>query len=367
VKYAFLILLLASNLFGATVVLMPLDNVSGEQAVPVDLQPLIVKEVEAKGWHVAGGEDIEALLEQQRVRYLDSLDKNVRDSILAKSGASAILMVTVYKFAQSRNSTVALSGHLIDSDGTITWADIAGVAASDTERALGFGRKDDVVDIAAQAVNDLMREFPSGGQAPRLSRAKSGKRVVSYVSPDLDRNQPIAVLPFDNDTKVSDASRILADSFALRLAGAGFQVVDPAVLRAAALQAGVSFHAISSQDLAVLAKIIGTPLFLRGTIYSYVETGTTPSIDVEATLVDASVGKVLWAAQNNRNGADYVGFLMLGAISNSISLTDRVAAEMVATARNTNEHSNRSADRAALAASRGKSRQHVAGTGESER
>jgi len=362
-KRALFLLLFAGNVFaGTTVVLMPLDNVSGEQAVPVQLQPLIVKAVEAKGWRVTAGEEIETLLEQRRVRYLDSLEKNVRDSILEKSGASAILMVTVYKYAQSRNSTVALSAHLIDGDGTIVWANIAGVASSDTERALGFGKKESVSDVAGDAVDELFRTLPSGGQRPRLSRGKVDRRGRLSSTGSIPVHSPIAILPFENDTRVSDAPRVLADSFALRLAAAGFQVVDPAVLRAAALQAGVSF-----QDLPALAKIIGTPLFLRGTIYSFVESGNTPSIDIEATLVDAEAGKVLWAAQNNRKGTDYIGFLMLGAVSNGISLTDRVAAEMAATARNTNERSNRPADRAALAANRGKSRQHLAGAGESER
>lgn len=370
-KHALLILIFSATAFASnnTIVLLPLDNVAGEEAVATELAPLITKAAEAKGWKVVAGPEIETLLEEKRVRYLDSLEKDVRDAVLEKSGANAILMVTVYKYAQSRNSTVALSAHLVDADGMTTWANITGVAASDTERPFGLDKKESVHDVAIEAINTLMRTFPDGGHAPRLSHLRSQKRggAESFASPDLVRSQRICVLPFDNASSVSNATRVLADSLTIRLLASGFNVVDAAELRAAALQAGVSFHEIGSQDMVAIAKIVGAPSFLRGTIYSYNESGATPQIEVEGTLVDVAAGRVLWAAQDNRKGTDYVGFLMLGAVSNSISLTDRVAAELIATARTKHENSNRSVDRAALASSRSKGRQQLAGAGEGQR
>jgi len=357
-KRILLMLLLSRAALAGSVVLMPLDNVCGE---PNDIQPLIVKAVEAKGWKVAAGEEIEALLETERVRYLDSIDAAVRAKILEKSGASAILTVTLYMHTHGRNPTVGLSAHLIDAEGDITWGNVAAIAASDTERALGFGKTD---NVAAVAVDALMRTFPrqeGSGRPVRSVRTRTS--APHYISPELDRSRPVCVLPFDNNSNVADAPRVLADVMALRLEAAGFHVVDPAILRAAALQARVSLHGIGSQDLAALAKIVGTPLFLRGTIYAYNE---SPSIDVEATLVDAVASRVLWASQQNRKGSDYIGFLMLGAVSNSVSLSDRVATEMIATARTNHENSNHSGDRAPVASLVRKGR-HQLHSGEGQR
>jgi len=359
--------MIAANAFGGgSVVLMPLDNVSGEQSATAGLPPLIVKAMEAKGWTVTGG-DIEALLENERVRYLDSLDANVRHDILEKTGADAILTVTVYTYAVGRNPTVGLSAHLIDADGKIAWSDVAAVASSDTERAFGLGRKETIEEVAAEAVRKLMES---------LTRRRAGWRTRStsphYVSDDLDKSRPICVLPFDNNSNVPDAPRVLADVLALRLEAAGFSVVDPAVLRAAALKARISLRSVSSPDLATLAKSVGTPLFLRGTVYAYDDPTThnsaiPPALDVEATLVDVSTAKVLWAAQQNRKGTDYIGFLMLGAVSNSVSLTDRVATEMIATARTNHANKNASGDRAAVASLGRKGRQQQLHTGQSQR
>lgn len=346
---------------GSSVVLMPLDNVSGEQSATTVLPPLIAKALEAQGWKVAGG-DIEPLLENERVRYFDSLDANVRHDILEKSGADAILTVTVYTYAQGRNPTVGLSAHLIDAEGKITWSNVAAVASSDTERAFGLGRRETIEEVAAEAVRRLMEK----------TNQRTRSRSPHYVSDDLDKSRPICVLPFDNNSNVPDAPRVLADVLALRLAAAGFSVVDPAVLRAAALKVRISLRSVNSNDLATLAKSVGTPLFLRGTVYAFDDPTTRnsaipPALDVEATLVDVSTAKVLWAAQQNRKGTDYIGFLMLGAVSNSVSLTDRVATEMIATARTNHANKNASGDRAAVASLGRKGRQQQLHAGQSQR
>ena len=87
-----------------------------------------------------------------------------------------------------------------------------------------------------------------------------------------------------------------------------------------------------------LSEIVGTTLFLRGTIYGYSDPSLTsgaapPELQLEFTLVDVKAGRVLWASQHEHKGVDYTGLLMKGAVSNSVSLADRVVTEMIDTAR----------------------------------
>ncbi|HXH38450.1 MAG TPA: hypothetical protein VNN08_07470, partial [Thermoanaerobaculia bacterium] len=208
--------------------------------------------------------------------------------------------------------------------------------SEDTERLLGFGRKTTPQLIAESAVTALMRHFPSPGEETSLVHGKRKPLFrggpLAFRTRDLDPATPhlICILPFENDSPVPEASRVVADLLSLRLAAAnGFEVVEPATLRAAALKAGIaSFRGTASDDLARLAPALGTSLFLRGTIYRY----GTEAVQIEVSLVDINSGRILWSAQHDRKGSDYIGFLMLGAPSNAVSLTDRVVAEMIDTA-----------------------------------
>jgi len=341
----------AASAGAATLVLMPLDNVSGEQSAQEILPPLLAKAVAAKGWNVATGNDIESLLEQRRIRYFDFLGDDVRQSVLTSAGASAILTITVYTYAQTRNASIGLTARLVDAAGSTQWSNIAGLTSKDTERALGFGEKNSLAELAPQAVAMLLNGFPCGScvehRAQAIPRESFRRRALSYSDPDLDHTRPICILPFDNESSVPEAVRLVADVLALRLEAAGFTVINPTMVRDAALKARISFHKVGSQDLLTLAKAIGTPLFLRGTIYRFddpvARNGTpTPALDLEVTLVDVRAGRILWAVQDDRKGTDYTGFLMLGAISNSVSLTDRVATEIIATARINHDKKNHS-------------------------
>ena len=325
------------------VVVLPFDNFSGSDDEPRELAALFAKAAARRGWQVVATDEVEPLLEKERVRYLDSLDAKARAVIIAATGASAIVSGTLYTYTEGRNPTVAVTARMVRADGTFAWGDVAGLSADDTEKALGFGRSDKADDVAAKVIAQLTRRFPTPSEDASLVRGPRKPFLhtgpVSFRASELDPATPhrICVLPFDN-TSSNDAVRIVADVLSLRLAAAsGFEVVEPAALREAALKANIaSFRWISSDDLARLAPAVGTPLFLRGTIYDFDDpaesrSATTPQLQLEMTLVDVQSGRVLWSAQHARKGTDYTGFLMLGAVSNAVTLTDRVVSEMIAT------------------------------------
>jgi len=368
--------LLIAGMAGAapgTLIFMPLDNISGEQSAYGTLAPLIVKTLESRGWKVVTGPDVERLLEQKRVRYFDSLNDDVRHEVITSANAAVILTVTIYTYSQDRNASIGLSARLVDAAGDTQWANVYALNASDTERALGLGKKETVAEIAPQTIDALLKGFPCATCEIRrrdsLPRAGVFKRALTFNGTALDRSRHVCILPFDNESSAPDAVRVVADVLALKLSAAGFRVVDPATLRAAALKARLSLHNVSSEELKLLAKGVGTSLFLRGTIYGFEDptvrsASATPALDLETTLVDVETGKVLWAAQDDRKGTDYIGFLMLGAISNSVTLTDRVATEMVATIRINHDETTHSGNRNPVASLVRKQRQPNAGEGQ---
>src|SRR5512140_3573458 len=64
------------------VVVLPFDNFSGVETAPDELRRLVMSMVTTKGWTIAPNEQVEQLLEAERVRYLDSLDDAVRVRLL---------------------------------------------------------------------------------------------------------------------------------------------------------------------------------------------------------------------------------------------------------------------------------------------
>jgi TolB-like protein len=324
---------------GNVIVLLPFENLSATDAASSDLAVRFSRVLEEKGWTVADRETTEEVLREHRARYLDSLDDETRAALLERTRASAYVAGTVYAYEGDRNPAVSLSLRMVRADGTTAWNDVAALTAADTERWFGFGRAATAAEVAGAAMTKLRASVPSPSEDTRwtrgLARPLLRTRPSTYRAPDLDPSVPhlVCVLPFENLSQTTDATRIVSDVLLLRLASAaGFEVVDPAKLRAAALRAHIfTFRDAPNDALARLAPQIGTTLFLRGSIYEYVESGggSEPSLELELSLIDVSSGRVLWSAQHERTGSDYSGLLLLGTPSNAVLLTDRVITEMI--------------------------------------
>ncbi|HVR38878.1 MAG TPA: GNA1162 family protein [Thermoanaerobaculia bacterium] len=330
-----LVLLASVSSHAATLVLLPFDNFSASNGARGEIAKRMETALTSRGWTVVSGDAIEPLLEKERVRYLDSLSNDIRARILAQTNASAIVSGSIYTWVDARESIVALSARMTNADGTLAWGDVAGLASRDTERILGFGRKSTAAAIADDAVVQLLEHFPRASEnakrvnGPRKPMFRSGPASFRDSEVKTTTNL-VCVLPFDNNSKIPEAGRVVLDVLGVRLAAeSGFDVVEPALVRQAALEAGIaSFRGISTDDLAKLAEKVGTSLFLRGTIYDYIDSGS-PQLQIEFSLLDVRTQRVLWASHHARKGSDYVGFLMLGAVSNAVSLTDHVIAEML--------------------------------------
>src|ERR1051326_2892760 len=156
----------AGRIAGATqnlpaIVILPFDNFSGSNDAPRDMATLFAKAAERRGWRVIPSEQVEPLLEKDRVRYLDSLDDQARADIVAATGATAIISGTLYTYTEGRNPIVAMTARMVRADGTFAWGDVSGLSADDTEKALGFGRSDKAAVVAEKAIDALTKHFPA--------------------------------------------------------------------------------------------------------------------------------------------------------------------------------------------------------------
>ncbi|MGZ7039446.1 MAG: CsgG/HfaB family protein [Thermoanaerobaculia bacterium] len=324
-------------------VLLPLDNISGAPDAPKLVRAALVQRLQMRGWKVLEGEDVERVLERNRVRYMDSVTDGVRRELVEATGARAVMMASISTFRGGDAAVVTLSARLIGADGRLLWSNIGGAHASQTERMFGGVRPTGPEDVSREAVDSLTSSLPRPDDPPVVSLPRGAwfrqGPAASFVARELGRDKKprICVLPFDSNSQSPEAALIVANTFSVRLAQTGdFDVVEAAELRAATVKARIgSFNALSSDELAKLGDIVGAPLFLRGTISRYVDSSgsrdtVVPEVEIDLFLVDVKAGSVLWSASHSRTGNDYVGFLMLGAIFDAATLTDRTVCEFAA-------------------------------------
>lgn len=327
---------------GNTALLLPLENLSANEQADKLLTVLLTKAMQSRGWQVIPPERAEGVLEENRVRYFDSFDAPTREKLLASAEASTLVSGTIYVWRDGENAAVGLSMRIMARDGHVLWGDVVALTASDTEGLLGVGRAQAVQQVAAHAVARLCRSMPRPGETRGLVHGPSkrfwrrGPPTFRSIALAEGQHRRVAILPFDTASHDRIAPRVVADLLAIRLGATGmFDVVDPAALRAAARAAGLrTFSFIGSSELGRLAKPLDTALFLRGSIYKWNDvparsSNVQPEAQIEMSLVDVATSRILWNTIHSRSGADYEDFLLLGAVSNAVTLTDRMLSEMI--------------------------------------
>jgi hypothetical protein len=335
-------LLLAALLSGpaaATVALLPLENLSGDERAGADVAAVLARALFARGYGVVRGEAMETALEKERVRHLDSLPGDVRGRLAGALGASLLLTGAVYTYADGPSAMLAFSVRAVDAAGTARWAGVFGFTARDTEGLLGTGRAatlDALLrDIAARVERDLPAPGETAAARPRGKPLHLGG-ARWFAAAALRGTEPrrVAVLPPEGFAPDPRAAGIVAHLLAIRLRDAGLDVVEPADLRAAMRAEGVrSFRGLDPGQLRRVAEQVGAALFLRGSVYAWRDSsaqgGGSPEVSLELSLVDVVRERVLWTGQHARKGGDYALLLQRGTVTSAVALADRVVGELL--------------------------------------
>ncbi len=322
-----------------TVVVLPFLDLSG---VP-DGAAMVARRVEegfvSRGYRVVDGEPVERLLQASRVRYVDSLTPGFRERMLGDLNAGSALFGVLFQLRPGDDPSAALLLRLVRADGTTAWERFGALSASETQGMFGMGRVTSLELLVETMVSRLQRSLPRPGavaSAASPARAKPVGRATprTYRAAALPEGPThrVVVLPFANNSVDLAAGRLASILAAFRLRALGFEVVEPADLRAALLAAGV--HSVTNPDPEELKKLsaqLGTGLFLSGTVFGYQQAapGVDAEVEVDLTLIDVRTGRIVGSVHHQREGRDYSGLLELGAIANGSTLMDQVLAEMI--------------------------------------
>lgn len=331
------LLLAANSAAGAkpVVVLFPLTSAAASPEAAGIAHELFAEALARRGWEVAPAAEVEAFLESERIRYLDSLTQRHRTALEERFGAAAIVVGSMMLFRESgSNVLVALAGRMLNVEGTVLWGEIAALSAAETEGAFGAGRLKSAEAITRATTRKLLGGIPSPNEATRV-RLRGRKLTggpATYRSASLPKGsvRRICVLPFTSF--VPDASRIFLDILTVRLEATGqFDVVEPAAFREAMAASGFrSVASLTSSELAALGKHLGTTVFLRGHVHTFRDAaGGRSEVQMDMNLADVETGTVLWAVTHQRSGSDYAGLLARDVAGNVVTLADRVLSETI--------------------------------------
>ena len=328
--------------------LLPFENVSGHAASVRMIMPVMERALGDRGYRVVGPARLETFLARHRIRNTGQLGRTHLAALRRELGVGLALVGSVAIFNDSpENPQWGLSSRILATDSAaILWAGSAGLTGDDFTIALGLGTITSAERLAAETVKALLRELPGAGEAlamppdrsPLLPRLFGGK--AAFRSPAMDSDPPrrIAVLPFENVSERKGAARIVTDILTTVLARRGrFEVVEPGTVSEALVAAGAApYGTIDLDTLSALRQRLELDAVILGTVFTYSEglkkaATTSPQVALDARMLDAHTGRILWVAERARAGEDSRVAMHFGTIHAMVPLVVKVVTEMLGT------------------------------------
>lgn len=330
------------------VALLPFENVSGSLTSTHIVMPLLRAALQQRGYEAVDARAVEAFLFKNRIRSTGMLGRRHLDMLRRELGVGLAMVGVVALYNDSEtNPQWGLVGRMLSTDdGAIAWSATAGLTGGDFTHVLGLGTITSGEELAGEVVNALAKTLPPAGTSfaapkPRTFRGLPfvGLRP-GYRSPTLDVDPPrrVAVLPFENLSERKGAARIVTDVFVTALFHHGrFQVIEPGTVSDALVAIGAApFGLIDLETLALLRKQLEMDAVVVGTVYNYNEglkkgPTTSPEVEVDARMLEAETGRILWYAGQSRAGEDSQIVLEFGKIRAVVPLVLKVTAEIAGT------------------------------------
>ena len=333
----------------ASLALLPFENVSGSLEAVRIVMPLLGQAVRDRGYRLADPGRLDAFLARYRIRNTGRLSRTHLAALRRELGVGLAMVGSVAIFNDSAgNPQWGLSARVLATDsGAILWAAGAGLTGDDFTIALGLGTITSGPRLAEETVKALLRDLARAGEPlvmpsrgrPVLSRLFGIK--ASYRSPTLESDPPrrVAVLPFENLSERKGAGRIVEDIFTVALARHGrFEIVEPGAVSEALVAIGAApYGNIDLETLVALRQRVEVDAVILGTVLNYSEglkragAATSPEVTLDARMLDAETGRIVWFAERVLNGDDSRIAMHFGTIKAMVPLVLKAASEVLDT------------------------------------
>ncbi len=159
-----------------------------------------------------------------------------------------------------------------------------------------------------------------------------------YVRTDYDGShiKKVAVLPFYNRSQTSGAGKIVTSVFIAGLVNSGrYEVEFPGNVKDFLVKERIIARTgVDLDTIRLMGKRLDVDGVFLGQVEEYVGSqagrkGVVPMVSINARLVDAKSGKILFMSHHEKSGNDYISVLDFGKIRSVGELVKRVTQEMV--------------------------------------
>jgi TolB-like protein len=283
--------------------LLPLDNLSDFIQAPVYVMPVLNGQLEQKGIALVHQNSINKLLVKERVRSTGYISYDIAREIEEEFNVKTVFVGSVTSFSDEGDLQFGLLARLINaSDGSILWADYASASGKDYSKILGLGEPDDIYNLISRVVDGLLSSF---GTIPPYKEMESTYRI--------------AVMPFQNKSKFSDAGSLVSQMFLVELfKSRKFIPIEYGEVRRLIVDSRIrSKGALDYKNIKMLSGSLGIDGFLVGTVELYSDgrdTHSPPEVIITARLLDARKNRILWYNTSHFNGDDGIVVLDWGKI-----------------------------------------------------
>jgi hypothetical protein len=336
---------------------LPLQNRS-DAAAPVDrIQADLTAQLVWQGVSVLVPEDLEAFMRRHRMRYVGGINGELARALAEETGVRAVLITSLDLYAERIPPKAALTARLVSTgeEPRILWAGSASASGDAAPGFLGLGLMDDIETILGRTVRAIgtaaARQAEVPGE-PAVEADGADRRPARRFRPKVHFSAPsipvlgaegarIAVLPLSNASTMPYAGEIVTDLVIEGLTQAGFQVIEPGVVRQTLLESRlIQPQGPSVPQAGILDAELDLDRLIFGEVTTYQEAGAGslyPVVDFDVRVMDVPTRQVVWASISHTRGNEDVFFFDVGRVPTAHELTSRMVAALVSLFRDSAE------------------------------
>ncbi|MEW6418224.1 MAG: hypothetical protein AB1480_08895 [Nitrospirota bacterium] len=302
---------------GIIIAIFPFENLTEDKNAPISIMPVLRSRLEAKGLEILNEDTLNRFLLRERIRSTGYISSATARKLKEGLNVSAILVGSINSFSSKENPVAGLSARLINSsDGAILWANHASATGEDFTKILGLGRIRTIERLISKVIDKLLKSFS-----------------ITPPYKEIESTYRIAVMPFQNKSKVIDAGMIATYMFIAELfKNKGFVPVEYGEVRHVVVDLRVRGKGeLDLKNTEALSKSLGVDGIIVGTVEVYKEEEGTlpPEAVISARLIDARKNRILWYDSYQLNGDDGIIVFDFGKIRSVESVAYKVISKLV--------------------------------------
>ncbi len=299
------------------IALFPFENLSEDKNALAAVMPAVKLRLEAKGFEVLDEEKLNNFLLRERIRSTGYVSRDVARRLGEQLNVKAVLVGSVNSFFTGDDPRIGLSARLINSsDGGILWANHSSASGDDFTTILGLGRVTAIDKLSSRVADKLLDSFRT---AP--------------ADKEMESTYRIAVMPFQNSSKVKDAGSIATYIFIVELfKDKKFIPVEYGEVRRLVVDLRVRERGeLDFKKTERISESSGVDGILVGTVDIYREKDGTapPEAEISARLIDARRDKILWCDSFRLKGDDDIIVLDWGRINTAENVVYKAASKLL--------------------------------------